>query len=75
MFRNPRTVAQQNPKKYRYAVVGWTLIVLGAMLCLTLIGAIIGLPLILVGVVFLVLRSRIKEDAMPTKRPQSFEKD
>lgn len=55
-----RLKAQREPLRHRYATVAAVLITLGVLLSLTLIGAVLGIPLILVGAVFIVIRARVK---------------
>ncbi|MBH0159104.1 hypothetical protein IHV10_22295 [Fictibacillus sp. 5RED26] len=60
MFKEGKYKSQRQPKRHLLTTTGAFLILGGFLISLTIIGAILGIPMILVGISILFLKSRIK---------------
>lgn len=65
MFKEAKYKSQREPWRHRFATVAAIFIGGGILLSITIIGAIVGIPMALIGLIVLFIRSRVKTVSIP----------
>lgn len=65
MFKEGKRKSQREPKRNPLAAVAAIFLIGGVILSITIIGAIVGIPMIVIGLIVLFVRSRIKSVSVP----------